>query len=1156
MGEPRKILLLDGGDWFLVTDPDDIGRNDDWPAKVQPHAVSTKVPWIIQEQFPGYEGAAWFWKAFEAPDRLYRDGRFLLKFWEIDFKAMVYLNGLYVGDHICRESAFTLDVTDTIRPGERNLLAVRVITPGSEPVDGIIFQNTPHGWRQLNKKTEDITAGSGLTYGGIIDSVELMDAPAVRIDDLYVRPDPHTGVISADLTVYNGASGKQNAVLSWSVSDREGRGVAEKRVLQVTQPGKNVISAALQVDNPCLWELDDPCLYTVAVRLTVDDYPESVDTCDVRTGFRDFRFADGFFRLNGKRIFVKGTHTINNYPGGLRFSRDVGLYRKDLIDLKAMGFNMVRFIGGIPVRIQLELADELGLMVHEESTTVGFRANERSDNPDFKTWFDTILKGMILRDRNHPSIVLWGILNEIRGGFTYANAAAALQTVRALDTTRMVLLNSGGNVFNGSRRVDMVPADIPFLVKGIDSWDSFVSCNTAKTPRTVLYAQWLPQSVILSSKATARWIAPKTGLIQLSAEFWGSEPGNVRFRVHIRRNEDSLLLDELQGTGSCVRFQSELEVKAGDTLDFLVARTRSRQGISARELIDPDVVALRASATLDGKVDDCVAGFMLAAGGDETNWRWGYTSIKDRVPDGRSFTALTWLDHGRHQREYVEAHSLGCFSNPHSDSWDVVGVDDIHRYLEGPPQPSSIDFLRRVGDPSLTRSEYNSGRPIYLSEYGVGSGVDLPRVVRLYLQNGFRGAPDQMFYEWQLRQFMVDYERWHMQRTFGRPEEFFQQSLASMAALRTAGLQALRSNPRIVGHNVTGGNDQVLTGEGLTTTFREHKPGIFDAMRAAWSKLLWSAFVEPINIYDGDEVLLEAVLSNEDVIGPGEYPAGVWIFDERNQVVFSDSFTVTIRGGEPFAIPAYKRTVEMRVDPGPYRLVADFMPDTAAAAAGGERVFRVFDRRMVEVSDTVLLWGHDPAVEKWLAGAGIACRPFDSAPDGAPAAILALRQAPQPAPAAFADLVARIERGSRVFFLSSDVFGDAQASTSLLPLQQKGSLRVLRNYLYHPDYWNARDPAFAGMPAGSLMDWGYFRELLAGVESFVDVQPPDDVLAAAIDVSRDYASGLLLARYRRGAGRFIINTLRIAEYLGRTPQAELLLRNILNSLMGRNDASR
>ena len=163
------------------------------------------------------------------------------------------------------------------------------------------------------------------------------------------------------------------------------------------------------------------------------------DEYSVRCGFRDFRFENGYFRLNGRRIFLKCSHTGNHCPVGQQLPHDPDLLRRDLHNVKVMGFNAIRFIAGVATRYQLDLCDEIGLLVYEEPY-----ANWcLEDSPKMAERFDRSLGEMILRDRNHPSIVIWGLLNETRDGPVFRHAVEALKLVRSLDDSRMVMLNSG-----------------------------------------------------------------------------------------------------------------------------------------------------------------------------------------------------------------------------------------------------------------------------------------------------------------------------------------------------------------------------------------------------------------------------------------------------------------------------------------------------------------------------------------------------------------------------------------------------------------------------------------------------------------------------------------------------------------------------------------
>ena len=159
----------------------------------------------------------------------------------------------------------------------------------------------------------------------------------------------------------------------------------------------------------------------------------------MRCGFRDFRFENGAFRLNGRRIYLRCSHTGNCCPIGLEMPHDPDFLRRDLLNAKVMGFNAIRFIAGVAKRYQLDLCDEIGLMVYEEA----YAAWCLADSPKMAERYDESILGMVRRDRNHPSVTMWGLLNETPDGPVFRHAVSVLPALRQLDDSRMVMLNSG-----------------------------------------------------------------------------------------------------------------------------------------------------------------------------------------------------------------------------------------------------------------------------------------------------------------------------------------------------------------------------------------------------------------------------------------------------------------------------------------------------------------------------------------------------------------------------------------------------------------------------------------------------------------------------------------------------------------------------------------
>ncbi len=429
------VVSLDESPWLIATDPHNVGRDAKWWEKPTAEAKAVRVPGILQEAFPAYHGVAWYWLDLTPPANPHDGGRYLLRFWNVDYLADVWLNGVHLGQHEGACEPFVFDATDAVKPGVINHLAVRVLNPTKEPIDGIKLSETAH----TAKSPEAWQAGRGANWGGITDSVELIVAPAVRVEDLFLRPDPKTGMIRVKINLRN--AGKETVLghISLNVSPAtNGETLRAAQLDQTFPPGDTMLETELKVDSPRLWELNDPYLYRVTVRVNADS-SASFDERAARCGFRDFRLENGYFRLNGKRIFLKGSHSGCETPVGVSVPLDPGMLRKDLLNSKVMGMNMVRSFTGLASRYQIEMCDEIGLMVYQENYASWFM----EPSPHMAERFNRSTLAMVKRDRNHPSIVIWGLLNETPDGPVKDHARTTLPLIRQLDDTRLVLFNSG-----------------------------------------------------------------------------------------------------------------------------------------------------------------------------------------------------------------------------------------------------------------------------------------------------------------------------------------------------------------------------------------------------------------------------------------------------------------------------------------------------------------------------------------------------------------------------------------------------------------------------------------------------------------------------------------------------------------------------------------
>jgi len=291
-------------------------------------------------------------------------------------------------------------------------------------------------------------------------------------------------------------------------------------------------------------------------------------------------------------------------------------------------------------------------------------------------------------------------------------------------------------------------------------------------------------------------------------------------------------------------------------------------------------------------------------------------------------------------------------------------------------------------------------------------------------------------------------------------------------------------------------------------------------------------------VYRGGRVKLEAVLANEDALPPGEYPVRLQVVGPQNQRVFEKTVNVNIAKDAPFAVPILGEDIVIDAPSGRYRFLASF--ERGGAATGGETVFHVADPADIPALKTeIVLAGEDADLMKWLSDRGIRCRQFAAAERAEREVILVSKKPP-----AFEELWRRVEQGAAAVFLTPEVFQKGDQPLGWLPLQNKGSLTKLMGWLYHKDEWAKAHPVFDGLPSGGLMDYAFYREIIPDAV-FTGQDAPARAIAGANNASFDYSSGLMVAEYRLGAGRFYLNTLLIRERLRSDPVAERLLRNLL-----------
>lgn len=972
-----RSLILDGDDWLVATDPDNSGRAKSYTSSIPANAKPTRVPWVIQDIFPGYHGVAWYWHDFTVPANPDKNGRYVLRFMAVDYLAEVWVNSIQVGKHEGAEDPFELDVTNAIKPNKTNRIAVRVLNPTHEGIDGIALGATARSC-----KTYPVTPGQTYNVGGIVDSVELLATPAIRVENIYVKPDWKTGQLDLEVNLRNASTHPIKSAIRFSVAPAQNGETQDIELLTSDlPPGDTVVHAQLRVPQHRLWSIEDPFLYRVTVTIAAASSPTSFDEKSTRCGFRDFRYENDAFRLNGKRIYLQGIISLPHYPVGFRVSPREDYFRRDLQAFKAMGFNNYRVIwGGLRAR-DLDLFDEMGILVQQEHYGAQHFGPD-DGSADMLRRFDASISGVIRRDRNHPSIVIWCLLNEVWDGAQFQHAAKSLPLVKSLDDTRIVWLGSGG-------------FDLQFSQGSI------------------------------------------------------SNPGATEWQ--------------------------------------------------------------------------CLMG--------------------NETPAGANYP-FSWADYGAMLDNKLEVKA------------------DIHPYQSIPHTFAEIQRMRTLG----MRAD---GRKIMISEIGTGCAVNLSRLARNYEQMGAEYADDARYYRDKLDQFMVDWQGWDLGRIWSRPEDFFTDSERNMVKLRRETGNALRANPYLAGYQICALPDSDFNGDGLLNTFRELKPGVIDLQDDLTAPLRWCLFTEPVNIYSGGQVKLEAVLSNLDVLRPGTYPVLIEVIAPDGSRVFKENLKLEIpdpkKSGEPPLVQqVFSREIPISGVTGTYKFVVRF--ERGAAAKGEEITFQVFDDKdMPPMTADIVLWGKDTGLAEWLTKHSINTKPYSAQTSTMRELILVGNDGGDFE--AFKELAARIARGSTAIFLSPSVFTQTKTiaagsgllggfaevpldrqQLAALPLVNKGTLTPSDSGgYYRGDTFAPKHPLFDGLPSGGILDYSFYRNIISqGGIGLMGTDTYEELIAGGIRAQIGYGSVVQTAFYKLGAGRFLFNTLRIRENLGSDPVAERLLRNMLN----------
>ena len=410
--ENAQSTNFDDSSWEKVNLPHDWAIKG--PFNEQENGSTGKLPW---------RGEGWYRNTFTLSSE--DQGKVVyIKFDGVMSSPQIFVNGKLAGKWDYGYSSFYLDISDFVKYGQENGIAVYV-------------DNRKHDSRWY-------------PGAGIYRKVEMMTTEKVHeeIWGTYIT----TPVVSRSYAemrilsnVWNKDSEDKKVTVEAVLVSPEGFEIKTVASRQRTLPAGSLFQFDnwMTVVRPQIWDVDHPVLYSIKTKVIVDG--KVVDSNETPFGFRSFEFtSDDGFHLNGRRLQLRGVNLHHDHgPLGAAFNKR-SMERK-LEILKEMGCNAVRTSHNICAPELIELCDKMGLLVFNEAFDKYDKKADIFEATDFYEFGERVIKNFVLRDRNNPSVFIWSVGNEMgdiqsNSNFGLQRLAAMVGLVRKYDITRPVTM--------------------------------------------------------------------------------------------------------------------------------------------------------------------------------------------------------------------------------------------------------------------------------------------------------------------------------------------------------------------------------------------------------------------------------------------------------------------------------------------------------------------------------------------------------------------------------------------------------------------------------------------------------------------------------------------------------------------------------------------
>lgn len=371
---------FDDSAWQAVSVPHDWAIGEDFI--IDGDGDTGKLPW---------RGQAWYRTALPLTEQAEGKNIYLIFDGVMAFPK-VYVNGKLAGQWDYGYSSFYLNISNLVKPGQNNILTVHADT-------------REHGSRWY-------------PGAGIYRKVQMLvtDPLHVGVWGTSVRTPilkPKYALARINTTVHNNSLADIDKLrLEHLILNSQGQVVARDELTASLAAGQHKdLEANIDLNNPQRWDIDNPHLYTVLTQVFKGD--QLCDTYETRFGVRSIRFdADHGFYLNERRVQLKGVN-LHHGHGALGAAFYPRAMQRKLEIMKDMGVNAIRSSHNVPAPEVLELADEMGLLVFNEAFDKYTATADITEETDFDEFAKRNIRNFVLRDRNHPSVFLWSVGNEM-----------------------------------------------------------------------------------------------------------------------------------------------------------------------------------------------------------------------------------------------------------------------------------------------------------------------------------------------------------------------------------------------------------------------------------------------------------------------------------------------------------------------------------------------------------------------------------------------------------------------------------------------------------------------------------------------------------------------------------------------------------------------